>query len=302
MGRHPACPSSDHVREYVDHCLLARGLKPTTVRTKLHRLEKIYRYWQSDPVFPHEVGYNPFEYVHSTTDLSQPPLKEPPRLSPQRLGELLRTLTDVRDRLIVVLQLKLGLRAGEVSTLRLANLSVSHTELRAAYPELGSNPALTGRENAVYIPSRYDEPGNKSHRARILPLDAEVRRALLQHLLIRSDTGDPWVFQSRTTATQITPEAINRVWKQAFRPEFDETDEHRAVTSHYGRHRFSTYWQVDNEIPRELVQYMRGDRIDDDDPSRQTIDSYVHTYYADIEPVYRQQMYSLGLPTDCSSL
>ncbi|WP_416838390.1 tyrosine-type recombinase/integrase [Haloferax sp. DFSO52] len=302
QGRHPACPNEHHVAEFVDYCLGTRGLKPTTVRTKLHRLIKIYRYWQADTVFPHEHGFNPFQYVFSTTDLSQPPSKEPPRLSPQHLGELVQTLTDVRDRLIVVLQLKLGLRAGEVSNLRLANLSVTHDELQSAYPSLGSNPKLADYDYAVYIPSRYEEQGNKSHRGRLLPLDAEVRRALFQHLLVRPDTGDPWVLQSRTTATQITPEAINRVWNGAFRPEFDETADYRAVTSHYGRHRFSTYWQVENEIPRELVQYMRGDRIDDDDPSRQTIDSYIHTYYDDIESLYREEMYSLGLPTNCSEL
>lgn len=302
MGRHPACPNERHVASFVEYCLHTRRLKPTTVRTKLHRLDKIYRYWQTDAVFPHERSFNPFEYVFSTVDLSQPPSKSPPKITPSRLGDLVRSLTDVRNRLIVVLQLKLGLRAGEVSNLRLANLCVDHDELQTAYPELGSNPALEGRENTVYIPSRYEESGNKSHRPRLLPLDAEVTRILLQHLIIRSDTGLPWVFQSRTTTTQITPEAINRVWKQAFRPEFDETDDYRAVTSHYGRHRFSTYWQVENEIPRELVQYMRGDRIEGTDPNRQTIDSYIHTYYDDIESVYRSQMYSLGLPTDCSAL
>ncbi|WP_411965123.1 tyrosine-type recombinase/integrase [Haloferax sp. YSMS24] len=302
QGRHPACPNEHHVEAFVDHCLQTRGLKPITVRTKLHRLNKIYRYWQADGVFPHGPEYNPFEYVFSTTDLSQPPSKDPPRISPSRLGQIVRTLTDVRDRLIVVLQLKLGLRAGEVSTLRLANLGLDHAELNAAYPALGSHPKLDGRNQAVYIPSRYEQQGNKSHRGRLLPLDAEVRRALLQHLLVRPDTGEPWVFQSRTTATQITPEAINRVWKRAFRPEFDESDEYRAVTSHYGRHRFSTYWQVENEIPREIVQYMRGDQVEGTDPNRETIDSYLHTYYDDVEPVYRSQMYSLGLPTDCSSL
>ncbi|KTG29511.1 tyrosine-type recombinase/integrase [Haloferax profundi] len=301
-GRHPACPAHHHVEAFVEHCLTTSGLSPSTVRTKLHRLSRIYRYWQADPVFPHGLGYDPFEYVFATTDLSDRPLKSPPRLTPKQLGSYVQTLTDVRNRLIVVLQLKLGLRAGEVSTLRLDNLAVDHPELNAGYPTLGSNPALSGRSRAVYIPSRYEETGNKSHRSRLLPIDDEVYRALLQHLLVRPDTGDPWVFQSRTTATQITTEAINNVWKSVFRPDFDETDNHRAVTSHYGRHRFSTYWQVDHEIPRELVQYMRGDRIDGDDSRRQTIDSYIHTFYEDIEPVYRQNMYSLGLPTSLSSM
>lgn len=298
LGRHPACPSEDHILRYVENCLTTRELKPVTLRTRLHRLNRVYRYWQADSVFPHDSRYNPFQYVFATTDLSQPPSKDPPRISPSRLGEIVRTITDVRDRLIVVLQLKLGLRAGEVSNLRLENLAVDHEELNTAYPEIGSNPAVENLSRTVFIPSRYEEQGNKSHRARLLPLDDEVYQSVVQHLLVRPDTGNQWVFQSHTTASKITPEAINRVWTSVFRPAYDETENHRAVTSHFGRHRFSTYWQVECEIPRELVQYMRGDRIEGADPNRETIDSYIHTYYTDIEQIYLENIYSLDISTE----
>ncbi len=35
------------------------------------------------------------------------------------------------------------------------------------------------------------------HRARLLPLDDEVYQSLVQHLLVRPDTGSQWVFQSQ---------------------------------------------------------------------------------------------------------
>lgn len=44
-----------------------------------------------------------------------------------------------------------------------------------------------------------------------------------------------------------------------FHLECAETDRHRAVTSHYGRYRFTTCWTVEQEANRELVKYMRGD-------------------------------------------
>ena len=89
---------------------------------------------------------------------------------------------------------------------------------------------------------------------------------------------------------------VNRVWTDAFHPKYAETDDHRAVTSHFGRHRFTTYWRVGQDLNRELVKYMRGDtpgsgNIED----RGAIDHYIHTYYADIEPIYRENIYKLDI-------
>jgi hypothetical protein len=85
-------------------------------------------------------------------------------------------------------------------------------------------------------------------------------------------------------------------WKDAFHPEYDETEHHRAITSHFGRHRFTTYWRVERNVNYELIQYMRGDKTGKSPGSgRGAIDRYIHTYYEDIEPIYRKQIYTLGV-------
>jgi integrase/recombinase XerD len=99
-----------------------------------------------------------------------------------------------------------------------------------------------------------------------------------------------------TTSTHnpLTTENINRIWREVFRPAYDETETHRAITSHFGRHRFTTYWRVGQDVNRALVKYMRGDRQADlPTHGADSIDAYIHTYYEDIEPVYRQQMFQL---------
>lgn len=66
------------------------------------------------------------------------------------------------------------------------------------------------------------------------------------------------------------------------------------VTSHFGRHRFTTWWRVQQDANRELVKYMRGDSVDKgsmDEP----IDSYLHTYYEDVEDLYQENIYRLGI-------
>jgi len=78
-------------------------------------------------------------------------------------------------------------------------------------------------------------------------------------LLIRPDNDEPWLFLSRTNHTKIDDEATNLAWKRHSHPEYEETRQHRAVTSRCGRHRFTTFWRVEQDVNRELIKYMRGD-------------------------------------------
>ncbi|QLD85288.1 site-specific integrase [Natronomonas halophila] len=295
-GRHPACPNEKHVRSFAEYCLEERENQPDTVRTKLRRLTNIYQYWQSDSVFPHPRDFNPFVVVLSKMDLQRPEVKDPPRIPIPKLRTMLASVTHLRDRAIIATQLKLGLRASELCNLQIGDFNLESAELKQAYPELGTHSAVSDRPNAVYIATREEREGNKSRKPRVLPIDEELDQLLSRYLLVRPDIGSSWVFLSQTTHSQLTQEYTNELWTDVFRPEYAETDEHRAVTSHFGRHRFSTYWRIEQDLNRELVKYMRGDTPQVmEDRGRETIDSYLHTYYADIEPVYRNNIFKLGL-------
>lgn len=122
-----------------------------------------------------------------------------------------------------------------------------------------------------------------------------MRRLLIQWLLIRPDNGEPYIFLSDSGHTQMGRGTINRIWKQWFPEEYlNDTEQYAAISSHYGRHRFSTYWEHQG-ISREFLKYMCGDKttkdsIDDSD----AVNDYLHTYYEDIEEVYREQIFKLG--------
>jgi integrase/recombinase XerD len=295
-GRHPACPNEAHVRGFVKHCIDSRGNQPGTTRTKLRRLSAIIRAWQLDPVFPHEQGYHPFVRILETSDLSREQPKEPPRLSVGELRRVIGDVTHLRDRLVIGLQLKLGLRASELVNLRLGDIAIEESELTRTYPSLGSHHALEGRGDAVYIGSRYERDGNKSHRPRLLPLDDELRELLRWYLLVRPTAETNRLVLTKSTHNPINGEDVSRIWQAAFRPAYDETETHRAVTSHFGRHRFTTHWRVSEDLPRPLVKYMRGDTTADDQfIATDAIDVYVHTYYDDIATVYRERIFQLNL-------
>lgn len=294
QDRHPACPSEEHVKAFARHELDTKDNHPDTVKEKLRKLNNLYTYWQDDPSFPHQQEYNPISLAKSKVTFADVESKEPPRIPLSEIRKRLESITHVRDRAIMALQLKLGLRATEVCNIQLADIDIQNADLREHYTELGSNPRLEGYQNSLYVP--HDRKGNKSKRPRLLPLDDELRRVLLRYLLIRPENDEPWVFLSLSRHEQLDKKDINPPWKDAFHPEYAETDHYRAVTSHYGRHYFTTYWRVEKDLNRELIKYMRGDTAGSISiQERGAIDEYIHTYYEDIAGLYRENIYKLSL-------
>ena len=294
QDRHPACPNESHVQAFARHELDEKGNHPDTVKEKIRKLNDAYRYWQAAPSFPHPQEFNPIALAKTTIAFGEAESKEPPQMSVTEIRDVLASVTDLRDRAIIGLQLKLGLRATEVCNLQLSDIDIEGADLNDHYPELGSNPRLAEYENTVYIP--HDRDGNKSPRPRLLPIDSELGAILRRYLLIRPDTGGSHVFLSQSRHEPLRKQDINAVWKDAFHPEYTETEQNRAVTSHYGRHYFTTYWRVQQDLNRELIKYMRGDAagamsIQD----RGGIDEYIHTYYEDIAELYRKNVYRLGI-------
>ena len=106
--------------------------------------------------------------------------------------------------------------------------------------------------------------------------------------------GSPWLFLSDKSHSKINHKIVNVLWKKAFHPEYAETEEYKPVTSHFGRHRFTTWWRVQQDAPEELVKYMRGDSTGKGS-MKEPIHTYVHTYYEDIEQLYRENIYRLGI-------
>lgn len=302
QGRHPACPNEQHVKGFIHHLQAdagdgGRGNAVATVQQKLYRLNRVYEYWQAETPFPHPYDYNPIKAAREKVNLDTPDEKELPRIGLDEMRAILADVTHYRSRAIIAMQLKLGLRLGELCNIQLRDIHLSIRELRRHFPNMGTRPQLDGRENAIFIPSRDEYDGNKSRRPRVLPLDDELRRVLLRYLLIRPDNGKSNVFLTLKTHGEITDHAtVNDVWKDAFHPEYDESEAHAAVTSHFGRHWFTTYWRVKQDVNDQLVKYMRGDRIGGRSIDEQSaMDTYLHAYYEDIEPIYRENIFKLGV-------
>ncbi|QLD86189.1 site-specific integrase [Natronomonas halophila] len=293
QGRHPACPSERHVAAFIEHLYEDRDNHPNTAQSKLRRLNETYQFWQQSPAFPHPTDFNPISLAMSKVSFSaSEDQKELPPLSMSEVRGVLQSIDALRDQLIIFLQLKLGLRASELTNIRIDEIAIRSATLREAYPELGSHWSLSGRPNTIFIP--HDRDRNKSCRPRVLPLDEETRRLLEQYLYLRPDNGEPWLVLSTEGHNKLSHHDVNNLWIEYFRPMYEETKHHRAVGSHFGRHFFTTYWRIENGIDRQLLRYMRGDRAEGTSiKDRAGVDEYIHTYYEDVEDVFRNEGYQL---------
>ncbi|WP_434531166.1 tyrosine-type recombinase/integrase [Haloarcula sp. NS06] len=292
-NRHPACPNPKHVQRFIEWRRDVHANNPQTIKGKLSRLTQAYEYWQEKSNFPHPPDWNPFTLARKETRLGKSQKKDHYVLSLSNLRSVFRQTANIRRRAIIGLQLKQGLRAGEVCNLRLSDINISHSELQTQYPELGTHRAFGEHKGAIYIP--HDRDGNKSSNPRLIPVDDELRWLLLRHLLTRPQVNEPWAFLSRRTFTKMVPQGVNKEWKTTFHPEYAETDQNAPITSHYGRHWFSSYCRLAQEMEREQVQYLRGDRVQPLNEFPSAIDDYLHPNYALIEEPYRKHIFKLNI-------
>ena len=106
---------------YLDH-LLDRGLKPKTINCHLDSIRGLYHYLieeeQVAMVHPVKRGY--------ALRLSRP---LPRHLKDEEVGRLFKVIHDRRDRALVMLMLRCGLRVEEVARLKLAALDLRRRQL-----------------------------------------------------------------------------------------------------------------------------------------------------------------------------
>lgn len=293
QGRHPACANDTLVLGFAEYEFQDQDNGKDTVKTKLNYVNQAYSYFQRENVFPHSPDYSPIDSAWEKISWPDEEEKDYPKVTRAEMRDALDDITHMFKLAVILMGLKLGMRQGEIRNVKLKDFHINNTELLNNFPELGSHRRLGGRKNAIFIPSRYNRPGNKSRNPRILPLDDEMRRVLTQYLLIRPDCGEPWVFLSQTHHERIRDkDGINRHWREQIRPHISAEEYEKELTSHFGRHWFSTFWKMENPIGKEYAQYMRGDKIGDGREG-DTIDEYLHAYYPDIEDQYRNEIYKL---------
>jgi site-specific recombinase XerD len=260
-------------------------LSPSSVATYASYLHRFYAYLVKADEYPQDT--NPMALV--TDEMDESINKNPRRreLTVEDVSDFLRTVNHPRDRCMLVLLFKTGMRAGE-----LANLNLRHVSLSVEENEnygTGGDPLLN--ERSIYVDSEIE--GNKRVRDTLVPVDDEVERELVRWLRVRPETpGDEeplFVSLSPASSGRLSSEAVaeaTRKYTREYGWWSPENDMRQNVTPHYCRHFFTTYLR-DASGDDALVRYLRGDTGGD------VLETYTHNWGDRVREKYEKYIYRL---------
>ncbi|WP_353633678.1 tyrosine-type recombinase/integrase [Halobacterium sp. NMX12-1] len=270
----------------------------STVATYASYLNRFYGYMTQVG----EFDGNPMTLV--TQEMDEAIDTDPTRreVSIAQMRSFVAAITHPLERAVVLALLKTGLRVGELCNLDVRDLALDAPAVEAAY-DLGTRAQLDGRPDTLFVDPDVSRgevangeertASNKRKRATLVPVDAELKAALVRWLAIRPDTPSPAepLFASTRDAwgKRLTPEMVRSfVREHAERAGWYRSgaDAAENVTPHYFRHFFTTHLR-DRTGDRGVVKYLRGDVADD------IIDTYTHNWGDRVCEVYLANVYSL---------
>ncbi|WP_049928218.1 tyrosine-type recombinase/integrase [Halopiger goleimassiliensis] len=270
--------------------------EPSTIATYASYLNRFYDYMTRVGVFDD----NPMALVME--ELSESIDTDPTRrdISVPEMRSFVESITHPLERAVVLTLLKTGMRVGECCNLDLRDLNLETDRIDLEWTprvELERRPAsvfvAAAPERGKTINGEERTASNKRKRDTVVPVDAELRRALEEWLAIRPDavsSAQPLFLDTRDSwGERLTPSDVRYIVEKHAR----ERGWYRTgggttenVTPHYFRHFFTTHLR-DRTGDRGIVQYLRGDVAGD------VIDTYTHNWGDRVRKTYLQHIYSL---------
>ncbi|APW99012.1 integrase [Halobiforma lacisalsi AJ5] len=272
--------------------------EPSTIATYASYLNRFYDYMNRVGVFDD----NPMALVME--EMSESIDTDPTRrdVSVPEMRSFVGSITHPLERAVVVTLLKTGMRVGELCNLDLRDLRLDSGTVELDL-EWTPRVQLDRRPDSLFVsadPSRGTTingeertASNKRKRDTVVPVDAELRRVLLEWLAIRPDpisearplfldTGDSWGQRLEPSDVRyiVKKHAEDRGW---YRKGGGTTEN---VTPHYFRHFFTTHLR-DRTGDRGIVQYLRGDVASD------VIDTYTHNWGDRVRETYLEHIYAV---------
>lgn len=270
----------------------------STIATYAAYLHRFYSYMQKTAVF----DTNPMSIVLEEMDESIETDPSRRQISVAEMREFIDTIRHPLARAVVLTLAKTGMRAGELCNLDLRDISISEQELdNVSFPP--PRGALANRTDSLFVSeaptagemynSEERTASNKRKRDTIIPIDDELRSALVDWLAVRPDpcsSADPLFVSTTQWGSRLTPNSIHRiVTKKAAEVGWyaKGASIEENVTPHYFRHFFTTHLR-DRIGDRGVVKYLRGDVADD------VIETYTHNWDEQVRELYERHIYSLS--------
>jgi integrase/recombinase XerD len=264
-GKEPLQADRLDVRDYVEQ-LRDMGNTSRTIRLKLTAISSFYEWL----IFESQINSNPVAEVRKRlqnykTDSERRTHKI---ISVDEAVDLLQSLVDIRDKTIVLLLLKTGIRRGELISLDVDSINL--------------------RDGCITL-----KP-TKKRTNRIVFFDDETAYYLKRWLAIRegrSGSLGPALFLS-TFGQRLQRSGIDRIVRRgALLAGLHDTSSDRMeyhFSPHACRHWFTTHLRRAG-MPREFIQELRGD------VRREAIDIYDHIDKEELRKSYLAHIPQLGV-------
>jgi integrase/recombinase XerC len=292
-------PATANQRDCMAFVHSLRGsLAESTIASYASYVHRFYSYMIQTEV----LDTNPMALVMAEMDESintDPARRE---VSIEGMRTFVAQITHPLEHAVVLTLLKTGLRVGECCNLDLRDLNLEGAAVQEVYKQT-HRPQLDGRPNTIFISSDIDSgqevngeertASNKRKRVTVVPIEEELKEALVTWLTIRpdtpspaeplfADTGHKW--GHRLEPSQVRTFVQRHADAMGWYSVGGGAEEN--VTPHYFRHFFTTYLR-DRTGDRGIVKYLRGDVAQD------VIDTYTHNWGDRVRSVYETNIYSL---------
>lgn len=264
-GLDPSSGGREDILAYLAD-LRARGFKATSINAIFISLNSYYEYL----VEAGQLTVNPIpairkKYLHAYKD----EIRQLQLISVENAAKMVRATIDSRDRAILLVFLKTGIRRNELISLDLEDLDLESQRLTLKPTAKRSN--------------------------RIVFFDDEARRALSRWLKSREtryQRGDQKALFLNAKGTRMQSTGIDGLVKEAairvglHDPTTPRLDD--KFTPHTARHWWTTQL-LRSGMRREYVQWLRGDAI------REAVDIYYHIDPEDVRRAYLACIPQLGI-------
>jgi integrase len=240
----PVDVTEDDIKKWLKD-MKERGLSEKSRVKDVSKLHRFFVFLTESPKY--NLKYNPVSRI--SKQLPRPSKQtQRPIKSLEEISKMIRSIFHIRDRTIVVLLAKTGIRAGELSALDLDDVNFENRALRVN-KRIGNYFDLTivsGRKN------RVDSS---------IPLDDETLRALRVYLAIRQPCSTKALFISdrgnRMFLADIDKTVKNWAIKTGTCKDSNRTDE--KITPHFFR-AWITYQLQINGCNPIIIDAIRGDK------------------------------------------
>ncbi|WP_122088378.1 tyrosine-type recombinase/integrase [Halalkalicoccus subterraneus] len=268
----------------------------STLATYASYLHRFYAYMAQIGEFEENPMALVVEQMDESIDVD-PTRRE---ISVKEMREFVRRIEHPLSRAMILSLLKTGMRAGELCNLDLRDLSLSTDAIEL---NVEPRPQLHGKPDSIYVspePARGRTvngeeriDSNKRRRPTVVPIDGDLRRALIRWLAVRPDARSPaeplFCNTTRQWGDRVSAQTVHHTVERYAR----ERGWYRTgggasenVTPHYFRHFFTTYLRGQTG-ERGIVKYLRGDVADD------VIDTYTHNWGDRVRDIYESNIYRL---------